>query len=459
MRSRTRCGVLALALAAAPAFVQAQAQPPRGAGTAVIEAANAQIARRDWAAARATLERRLEQAPDDDAARFLLARVRAWQGEPEAALPLYATLLAREPDNADYLLGYGLAQLWSGRRDAAIETLERAQRLAPGYADVERALAQAREATNASPASGAEPHRGAPAGTATSTASTAATSDTASTLQPASTTTPTPSAAADADAASPSAPVAAGPDRDAPRPAAASASAGPTPNSERRRSLVLTARHDRLDRGYDDWRAWRLDAAATGAGRTGVTGAVFTETRFGLDDHGVELGLIVPLRGGWTLRPQVGAVPGAQFLPRRFADLRLERVFGAGWVGAASARRSDYRGVRVERVALGIEHYVGAWRAGYTATVTRLRGTSAVGHDLRLAREYGAGGEIGVQFATGREDALLGTQVVASEVRAWSIGGRQPLSATWALRWNAGHVRQGALYARDGLALGLERRF
>lgn len=463
MRAALRPAVFACALAAA---LGAQAQAPVAApGTAAADAlriADAHVARRDWAGARSVLEQRLAQVPEDDAARFLLARVRAWQGEPAAALPLYAALLSREPDNADYLLGYGQAQLWAGRRDAAIAALERAQRLAPGYADVDRALAQARESKVAATGAGAEPRVDAPAGPAapaSTPSATAAPSDTASASQSGSTAPSVPSPAADVDGASPGAAVAVGPDQDAPRPAATGAVADSSPTSERRRSIVLTGRYDRLDRGYDDWRAWRLDAAATGGERVGVTGALFTESRFGLDDHGVELGLVVPLRAGWTLQPQLGAVPDAQFLPQRFADLRLERVFGAGWVGAASLRRSDYRDVRVERLALGVERYVGAWRAGYTANVTRLRGTHAVGHDLRLARGYGDGGEVGVQFATGREDALLGTQVVASDVRAWSIGGRHPLSAAWALRWNAGHVRQGALYARDGIALGLERRF
>lgn len=446
MSALARLAVLAVVLAAAsPALARPQPAPAaHDVGTTALDTAIAHVARRDWAAARHVLEQRLAQVPDDDAARFLLARVRAWQGEPEAALPLYAALLAREPDNADYLLGQGLAQLWAGRRAAAIDTLERAQRRAPGDADVDRALAQARAAEPgaASAAADRPPEADRPAAPVEP-----------SNRMPPRAATPTPSDAM--------APPPAGNDtlaRDTPRAAAADARVEPSA-AGRRRSLVLTARHDRLDRGFDDWQAWRLDGAAIGGGRVGVTGVVFSETRFGLDDHGVELGLVVPLRRGWTLQPQLGAVPDAQFLPRRVADLRLERAFGAGWIGAASLRRSDYRDVRVERLALGLERYVGAWRAGYTATATRLRGTHAVGHDLRVARGYGDGGEVGVQFATGREDALLGTRVVASDVRAWSLGGRHPLTAGWALRWNAGHVAQGALYTRTGLALGLERRF
>ena len=97
-------------------------------------------------AAEATLEAHLAQKPDDNEATFLLARVRAWLGVPEQALPLYEQLLQREPDNADYLLGQGQALLWAGRPQAALVPLERAATLAPDYTQVQQVMQQARAA-------------------------------------------------------------------------------------------------------------------------------------------------------------------------------------------------------------------------------------------------------------------------------------------------------------------------
>ena len=97
-------------------------------------------------AAEATLEAHLAQQPDDNEATFLLARVRAWRGVPEQALPLYEQLLQREPDNADYLLGQGQALLWTGRPQAALVPLERAATLAPDYTQVQQVMQQARAA-------------------------------------------------------------------------------------------------------------------------------------------------------------------------------------------------------------------------------------------------------------------------------------------------------------------------
>lgn len=111
-----------------------------------VATAQRQVEAEQLGAAQATLEAQLARQPDDSEAKFLLARVRAWQGHPERALPLYVQLLQREPDNADYLLGQGQALLWAGRPQAALVSLERAARLAPDYAEVQQVIQQARAA-------------------------------------------------------------------------------------------------------------------------------------------------------------------------------------------------------------------------------------------------------------------------------------------------------------------------
>lgn len=354
-----------------------------------LDRAQALADRGEYDAAAALLEQRLAEAPQDRAARFLLARVLAWNDAPARALPLYEALLADEPDNADYLLGYGQTLLWSGQPLRAVAVLERAQRLAPEYAEVAQALARARAAATDAPPPDA------------------------------------PRAARDTDAC----------------------------------RMAVTAHHEWLDSGYDDWRGLRLDMAAARPGRLGGYGALVAEHRFGRADHGIEAGLLIPIAPGWTLQPEVGLVPDAQFLPEHYLDLRLQRDFGDGWIGAASLRRSDYPDSRVERLALGVERYAGMWRLGYTLHLTRLAGSHSVSHDLRAARSYGERSEVGLQFVFGRESALVRTGVVASDVRAATVFGRHAFGPQWSLLWNLGVTDQGDLYTRRGVTLGLERRF
>lgn len=369
--------------------------------------AQALVDARDYAAAARVLEQRLQAAPGDAQARFLLARTHAWNGEPERALPLYESLLSTEPDNADYLLGYGQALSWSGRHDQAIGVLERAQRIAPAYTDIGVALTQARAAQAA--------------------------------------------AAAPPPVAPPPAPTAASPS-DAPAPAMAEA-------AQRRRAIALSTRRDWLDSGYDDWSNLRLDLSSTQRGAFGAYGALTADRRFELDDFGLEAGLLVPLGASWLLQPEVGVVPDADFLPRHYADLRVQRTFAHGWIGGASLRTSDYPDTRVDRLALGVERYWSAWRAAYTFNLTRLRDTHSPGHDVRIARAYGEGSEVGIQFAFGREAALVGTGVVASDVTAAILFGRHVFARQWSWLWNVGVIDQGDLYTRRGIGVGLERRF
>ncbi len=51
------------------------------------------------------LQQWLSGHPEDQEARFLLARVLAWQGKHAEALEQYERLLEKEPDNGDYLTG------------------------------------------------------------------------------------------------------------------------------------------------------------------------------------------------------------------------------------------------------------------------------------------------------------------------------------------------------------------
>ncbi|BDU16563.1 YaiO family outer membrane beta-barrel protein [Lysobacter auxotrophicus] len=388
LRTAVRLSMLVLAATAGAAHAQTVAQ------------AQALVDVRDYAAATRVLEQRLQIAPDDADATFLLARTHAWNGEPARALPLYERLLAREPDNADFLLGYGQALTWAGRQAEAIDVLTRAQRLAPTYADIGTALAQARAAQ--APAAAPDP------------------------LMPSPT--------------------------DAPRPAVVQ-------TVERRRTVSFSARHDWLDGAYDDWTGVRLDASRTQRGALGGYAALTGDRRFALDDAGIEAGLLVPMGETWLLQPEVGVVPDADFLPRYYADLRVQHTFTHGWIGSASLRTSDYPDTRVDRLAVSVERYWSAWRAAYTFNLTRLRDTHSPGHDVRLARAYGDGSEVGVQLVFGREAAIVESGVVASDVSGALLFGRHVFAQRWSWLWNVGVIDQGDLYTRRGIGIGLERRF
>ena len=295
---------------------------------------------------------------------------------------------AFEPLLGRDLFGLAQAQLWSGDRAAARDTVARLEIVAPAYPDLAALRAQIA-------------------------------------------------------AASPS----------------ASASGEVRPAAPAYREAGLSLRHDWLTQGLDPWRAARFEVSGRTAEGRGWYVAGAQERRFGLVDSGVEAGVAVPLAPRWTLQVDGGGWPGSAFQPRWFGDVRAQYAFDRGTVLGASLRRTRYPEVTVDRLALGVEQYWGAWRFGYTFNRTDVAGNRVSGHDIAFDRYYRERDSIGLRLTSGSEDALQGTGIVASAVRAAAVQGRHGIAGDWSMQWAAGYVRQGAFYDRRWVQLGLRRAF
>lgn len=84
-----------------------------------------------------------EVAEGNPAVVYGQARAALVAADIDTAERLFGELVARYPDNADFLLGLGQARLAGHQVDAAIDVLERARQLAPAYPDVLQVLASA----------------------------------------------------------------------------------------------------------------------------------------------------------------------------------------------------------------------------------------------------------------------------------------------------------------------------
>ncbi|APX93350.1 hypothetical protein BWR19_10655 [Halomonas sp. 1513] len=230
---------------------------------------------------------------------------------------------------------------------------------------------------------------------------------------------------------------------------------------ERRVEGEISYRYDSLDSGFVDWQTQRLDLQSSRPGETTWYAAALRERRFGSWDEGVELGAAIPLDENWVLQPEAGRTFAADFLPKWYADLRLQRRLPQGFVGSASVRRTEYDASRVDRLALGAERYWGNWRAGYTLNVSDVQGAgNPVGHAVALDHYYHERSVVGVRAGTGREEeGIPGGEVITSDVTSFAVRGRHWLDADWALSWELGTLSQGDLYDRHGIQLGVRRAF
>ncbi len=361
-----------------------------GAALASEQQAQTQVDAGDLGAARVTLEEHLRSRPDDREARFLLARVLAWQGETATAVPLLKQLSSEAPGNADYLLALGQAQLWDGQVHAAIATLQEASSVAPDYPEIDNAIRQARLALSAPTNRITLPQR----------------------------------------------------------------------SADRRHELELSVRQDWLDNGFDDWRRQRLDYFSTQAEGIAWYGALLREQRFGEWDEGLEAGAVFALDQNWSLQPEIGYQFSPFFLPDWYADVRFQRSLAKGFLAAASLRRTEYATNHVDRLALTGERYWDAWRASYTANVSDVSNAGTpVGHNVSLDYYYAGLSYAGLRLTTGEEEAVEGSQLFTSSVRAIGLQGRHWFESDWAISWEIGHHEQGDYYTRRWLQIGLRHAF
>lgn len=379
-------------------------------GAAPLDEAEAAADAGRYAQAERLARARLAENEDDLRARFLLARVLAYQGKNEASLAEYDRLLEAAPDNADYLLGQGQTLIWTGRPREALAPLRRARRIAPDYEAVWRtelqALRQAGELARAR--------------------------------------------ALRTEAA------ARFPDSNWTPPPATASAAGPRPE------LELGYTYDSLDNDFDDWWSYYLQGDVQTAGGQTFYGQLRQTERFELEDEELMAGVYLPFAQSWTAHFEGSYSPSGEVLPEWSVLAELGRSFSGGWGVQLGGRYLEYQGPNSTRESLAVERYFGSFRAAYTLTASQIEDESdtSLAHLVRLDYYYGDGSRIGIGYADGEEQERIGEdQLLTTDVQAFFLAGRHWFAPNWAISYSAGVQDQGDIYTREGVQIGLRRRF
>ena len=359
----------------------------------------------DYARAAELLRAELARAPEDEAARFLLARVLGWAGDYRAAISEYDRLIARSPDNVDYSLGRAQVLAWAGRDSAALEELGRARLLAPAYEDVWRLeLAVLERGTDANRLARLR------------------------------------------DAAARAFPNAAWW-----RPRAQA------PPADSRTELRLGAVHETLSTAVPDWRSVFLQVTRSGGAASTWYAALRREERFGRSD------VVIGGGGGWKLSERWSTgldldIGGdADFLPRVSVAGWAGRALPSGWETQLRVRQRRYSTAKVTSAAATLGRYFGDFRAAYTFDYSRLHGEAgSAAHSATLNYYHSPGVQWDLTVARGQEaEAIAPGRVLRTDVTSFSLGARHALSDRWGLSWWLGSHRQGELYRRRYVGLSL----
>ena len=218
---------------------------------------------------------------------------------------------------------------------------------------------------------------------------------------------------------------------------------------------------EHLSGGRADWRNTQLDLQARNAARQSYYGSLRTTERFDQGDGEVQMGTYQPFGGAWAVQIEAAASPTHRILARHSQLAQLERRFDGGWGVQAGYRRSAYERIGTDLGIISVDRYFSNFRAAYSLYLGRPDGAGfGPSHRLQWSYYYADRSSIGISAANGREaENVFPSGVMTSQVRSAAIAGRHEFARSWAITYEWLAHRQGDLYTRRGLGLGLRHAF
>lgn len=218
---------------------------------------------------------------------------------------------------------------------------------------------------------------------------------------------------------------------------------------------------ENLSRGLPAWQERNVLIERHRADKQVLYGGLRETERYQLTDSELHLGAYQPLTQRMQLQVEAGASSTHRVLASRYGVLGLQAQPWAGWGVSAGWRRSSYDSGNTGVVNLGVEHYRGAERFAYTLFSGGPDGAGRLpSHRLQWTHYYGERDWLGIAAVSGRETEHAGSgRFLTSRISSLALGGRHGVGPSTALVWEIGRQRQGELYTRSGVRLGLRHAF
>jgi YaiO family outer membrane protein len=219
---------------------------------------------------------------------------------------------------------------------------------------------------------------------------------------------------------------------------------------------------DVLDKGYADWDSLYLDGTHRFGERHSVHGKLRETNRYNLHDREISGGYYFPFGETWTWLVEGSMSPNHNVLPKNSLFGQLQKAFNGGWDVQAGLRRSQYNTASTRLVVLTGERYLGSYRAAYTFYLGKPEGAGAApSHMGQLSYYYAERSFLTIGLAKGRQVENLGAGlgVLTTDVTSTSLSGVHWLNSGWGASYEAMAERQGDLYSRKGIRLGLRYAF
>ena len=234
------------------------------------------------------------------------------------------------------------------------------------------------------------------------------------------------------------------------------------PPPQHKLELELGKSVEHLTGGRGDWRSTHLNGKL-GNGETRQTyfWRLRNTERFGLADDELAVGTYQPFGRVWGAMVEASASPTHHVLAKTTLLAQLERRFDNGWGAQLGYRRSQYSLGGTDLAIATVERYFSDFRVAYSFYLGRPDGAAAgAAHRLQSAYYYSDQSFFGISAWAGKElENIVPGGVLTSRVRGASLAGRHEFAPGWAATYEVFSHRQGGLYSRRGLSIGLRHLF
>lgn len=218
---------------------------------------------------------------------------------------------------------------------------------------------------------------------------------------------------------------------------------------------------ERLGAGREHWRNTEFYMQARNAARQLYYANLRATARFGQRDTELAIGTYQPLDSAWAVQLEAAASPTHRILAEHALLAQVERRFGGGWGAAAGYRRTEYARDGTDLAIITVDRYFSDFRAAYSLYLGRPDGAGfGASHRLQWSYYYGDRSFVGIAAASGKEaENVFPSGVLTSQVRSLTLAGRHEFAPGWAATYEWLVHRQGDLYTRRGIGLGLRHAF
>lgn len=221
--------------------------------------------------------------------------------------------------------------------------------------------------------------------------------------------------------------------------------------------------HETLTRNFGTWRIASLYFERKLSKRKIVSATYRVSDRNSNRDQEFVGGFYSGIGRRWAMTGEAMFSPTHKYVGKFSTMLEAERILGKGYVAHVGARYTAYTTVKATTVYGLTEKYWGDNRAAYTLYITNLTNAgTALTHRAQYNRYIGENGNsVGTAVTVGREHENLGPTLGILRSQTWSVAAsaRYWFTKTVGLNFDALLHRQGDIYFRRGVNLGIRYRF